>query len=81
MDFEDVLFEDNYKDTLLKYTQFNFRKCTPEYHLVKTEGPPHLRTFTVIVSINGVDYEEGTAKSKKQAEQMAAEKTLINFKN
>jgi len=81
LDFEDVLFEDNYKDLLLKYTQFNFRKCTPEYHLVKTEGPPHLRTFTVVVVIDGNEYEQGVGKSKKQAEQEAAEKTLSKIKN
>jgi dsRNA-specific ribonuclease len=81
LDFEDVLFEDNYKDLLLKYTQFNFRKCTPEYHLVKTEGPPHLRTFTVVVVIDGNEYEQGVGKSKKQAEQEAAEKTLTKIKN
>jgi ribonuclease-3 len=81
LDFNDVLLEDNYKDLLLKYSQIHFKGFVPEYKLIKTMGPPHLRTFTVVVSINSVDYEYGTAKSKKQAEQMAAEKTLINFKN
>jgi ribonuclease-3 len=81
LDFSEVLVEDNYKDILLKFTQMNFKNCTPEYNLVKTEGPPHNRLFTVVVKINGNIYEEGTAKSKKQAEQNAAEKTIKLIKN
>ena len=76
LDFAEVLIEDNYKDTLLKYAQHNFKKTTPEYELISTEGPPHKRIFTVIVIINGERYSQGTAKSKKQAEQNAAELTL-----
>ena len=76
LDFSEVLLEDNYKDLLLKWSQSKFKNCTPEYNLVTTEGPPHNRTFTVQVQINGKLYEEGTAKSKKQAEQNAAQKTL-----
>ena len=79
LDFTDVLLEDNYKDLLLKYTQTNYKNCTPEYSLVKTEGPPHNRIFTVVVVIKGKEYSDGTAKSKKQAEQNAAEKTLKTF--
>jgi len=81
LDFEEVLLEDNFKDLLLKYTQINFRNCIPEYRLVKTDGPPHLRIFTVKAVINNTDYEEGVGNSKKQAEQFAAEKTLLKFKN
>ena len=71
----------NYKDVLLQYSQNNFKKCSPVYSLVKTEGPAHSRTFTVVVSINGTSYEQGTAKSKKQAEQYAAENTLKKLNN
>jgi ribonuclease-3 len=76
LDFTEVLLEDNYKDLLLKYSQTNFKNCTPSYSLVSTEGPPHNRTFTVVVLINNTKYEQGTAKSKKQAEQIAAQNTL-----
>ena len=76
LDFNDILFEDNYKDILLKYSQKVFKNCTPEYLLVNTEGPPHNRIFNVIVTINDKRYETGSGKSKKQAEQLAAEKTL-----
>ena len=81
LDFTQVLIEDNFKDILLKYSQKVFKNSTPEYFLVTSEGPPHNRTFTVIVSINGIKYETGTANSKKQAEQIASENTLkkLNF--
>ena len=79
LDFTDVLYEDNYKDLLLKYSQRLFKNCTPEYHLVSTEGPPHNRMFQVIVSINGKNYSTGWGKSKKQAEQTSAEQTLKTF--
>jgi ribonuclease III len=78
LDFVEILSEDNYKDTLLKYSQ-KVHFCTPEYHLVSTDGPPHNRMFQVIVSINGTKYSSGWGKSKKQAEQTAAEQTLKNF--
>jgi ribonuclease-3 len=80
LDFNEILFEDNYKDTLLKYSHAHFKGSVPEYRTISTEGPPHNRIFTVIVSINGQDYSQGTGKSKKQAEQIASEKTLLQFK-
>ena len=80
LDFTEVLLEDNYKDTLLKFVQHNFKNCTPEYTLLSTEGPPHNRMFTVAVVINGTVYSNGTGKSKKQAEQIAAEKTIKTFR-
>ena len=76
LDFSEILIQDNYKDLLLQYSQTTFKNCTPMYSLVKSEGPPHNRVFTVIVSMNDSLYEEGTARSKKQAEQIAAENTL-----
>lgn len=79
LDFTEILFEDNYKDTLLKYAQRVYF-CTPEYHLVSTDGPPHNRLFEVVVVIKEIKYSTGWGKSKKHAEQFAAEKTLNTFK-
>ena len=56
LDFDEILIEDNYKDTLLKYVQHNFKKSTPEYSLISADGPPHKRIFTVAVTINGIFY-------------------------
>lgn len=80
LDFNEILIEDNYKDLLLKYAQHDkFKPTTPEYTLISTDGPPHNRTFTVAVVINGVQHCQGTGKSKKQAEQIAAFLTLTKF--
>jgi len=81
LDFNEILVEDNFKDVLLKYVQHNFKNLTPEYILIGTEGPPHNRIFIVAVTIDGKKYSEGVGKSKKQAEQAAAEKTLLLFRN
>jgi len=81
LDFNEILIEDNYKDTLLKYAQhLKVKPCTPEYTLISTEGPPHNRMFTVAVMMNGNMYCQGTGKSKKQAEQIAAFLTLTELK-
>ena len=80
LDFTEILFEDNYKDILLKYSQKTFKNSTPEYELIGTDGPPHNRMFQVIVVINKIKYSTGWGKSKKQAEQVAAEETLKSFK-
>jgi len=80
LDFNEILVEDNYKDLLLKYAQHDkFKPTTPEYTLISTDGPPHNRTFTVAVVINGVQHCQGPGKSKKQAEQIAAFLTLTKF--
>jgi len=81
LDFEEILVEDNYKDLLLRYAQHDkIKPTTPEYILVSTDGPPHNRSFTVAVTINGMKHCEGSGKSKKQAEQVAAFLTLQKFK-
>jgi len=51
-------------------------KQTPEYVLVKEDGPEHNRVFTVTASVNGKVLGDGTGKSKKEAEEMAAGKAL-----
>ena len=49
---------------------------TVEYRLVDQEGPDHDKTFRVRVLIGDRVYGEGTGKSKKEAEQNAAQKAL-----
>ena len=44
----------------------------PEY-LVQESGPDHRKQFTAIVRVNGADYGDGHGRSKKEAEQQAAE--------
>lgn len=51
-----------------------------EYRLVLEEGPAHDRCFTVEVSVAGKVIGSGTGKSKKVAEQRAAEAAIVNYK-
>ena len=44
----------------------------PEY-VMSSEGPDHDKRFTARASVNGVTYEPCTGRSKKEAEQAAAE--------
>ncbi|MFE1785201.1 ribonuclease III [Streptomyces sp. NPDC059506] len=44
----------------------------PEY-LVSESGPDHEKTFTAAARVGGVEYGTGTGRSKKEAEQQAAE--------
>jgi ribonuclease III len=45
---------------------------SPRYRVVHAEGPPHHRTFTVVVEIGDQVAGEGKGRSKKLAEQAAA---------
>lgn len=67
---EDEYFFKDYKTMLQELVQVEQRAVV--YELVKEIGPPHNKTFTVIVKVDGIKFGEGTAKSKKQAEQDAA---------
>ena len=50
-----------------------------EYHLIKEEGPDHNKSFTAKVSF-GEKNKIGHGKSKKSAEQDAAQKALLCLK-
>ena len=46
------------------------------YRVVDEQGPPHDRTFSISASIDGVEIARGTGRSKKDAEQEAAQLAL-----
>lgn len=70
--------DNNYKDILLRFCQ-NKLSTTPTYKTVEEKGPPHNRIFIVCTVIQNINYEKGTGKSKKNAEQESAKNTLIKF--
>jgi ribonuclease-3 len=76
LDFDELLIEDNFKDLLLRNSQGISKNSVITYDLNSTDGPPHNREFVILVVIDGIKYSEGKAKSKKKAEQIAAENTL-----
>lgn len=50
------------------------------YEMVGESGPDHNKTFTFRVAINGRDAGEGSGRTKKEAEQMAAKKALEDMR-
>jgi len=46
------------------------------YDVIDEQGPPHDRTFEIRASIGGVEVGRGTGRSKKDAEQEAAQAAL-----
>ena len=48
---------------------------TPHYRIIRREGPDHAPTFTVAVEVDG-ERAEGRGRSKRTAEQEAAESVL-----
>jgi ribonuclease III len=46
------------------------------YEVTAEEGPPHERTFEVVALVDGAEVARGSGRSKKDAEQAAAEAAL-----
>ena len=69
-----VTFFSDYKSALQEYVQTEQRSLV--YELTNEEGPAHNKSFTVIVKVDDIVYGEGTAQSKKLAEQEAAKNAL-----
>ena len=74
----DSLFKD-YKTSLQELTQAHFG-MTPEYNLIHSRGPDHLKEFEIAVKINGKIYATAVGKSKKNAQQEAAHIALKMLK-
>lgn len=70
----DSLFKD-YKTSLQELTQAHYG-TTPEYQLIAAHGPDHKKEFEVAVIIDGKRYASAQGKSKKQAQQEAAQIAL-----
>ena len=67
--------DENFKSQLLEYAQGE-GLGVPRYTIINEEGPDHDRTFTIEVYLKAEPYGVGMGKSKKDAEQLAAEKAL-----
>jgi len=62
----------DYKTIIQEYAQ-KYLKTLPVYSLRKAEGPQHERRFWVVCSLDDQSYGPFPGKTKKQAEQKAAE--------
>ena len=67
--------EHDYKTQLQEAFQARYH-ATPSYAVVEEHGPPHSRLFTVEVAFMGEVIGAGSGRSKKNAEQQAAEIAL-----
>ncbi len=65
----------DYKTALQELTQNRFG-VLPEYEIVREEGKEHEKTYAVEVFIKGEKMGEGTGRSKKEAQMMAAKMAI-----
>ncbi|MGV8074298.1 MAG: ribonuclease III [Syntrophobacteraceae bacterium] len=65
----------DYKTQLQELSQARFKQA-PVYYLEAEEGPDHDKTFHMIVTLEGRVVARGFGKSKKEAQQIAAEAAL-----
>jgi ribonuclease-3 len=69
------LQDQDFKTRLQEFTQRRLNS-TPHYIVTDEEGPDHDKTFEVVISLGGKTYGMGRGRSKKEAEQRAAEEAL-----
>ena len=74
---ESSTFKD-YKSDLQEYTQNKF-VCIPAYQVVRETGPDHDKRFEVSVAIRSEIQGTGSGRSKKEAEQNAAQMALEKY--
>jgi len=67
------------KSKLQEIIQSKYKK-TPVYKVLNEEGPEHKRIFKIGVYSNNELLGEGTAPSKKEAEEVAAKEALLSIK-
>lgn len=68
----------NHKGTLQSLVQAKYN-IQPTYHIVRERGPEHRKIFVAEVRVMGERMGEGEGRSKKQAEQVAAQKACAAF--
>jgi ribonuclease-3 len=70
----------NFKSLLQEYIQA-LHKIPPRYRVYSTQGPDHAKEFGVEVSVRGTILGRGTGKTKKLAEQEAAQEAYQKLLN
>jgi len=65
----------DYKSILQEKTQMRFQTL-PKYTVVKESGPPHDRTYEIVLTIKDEPYGTGNGRNKKEAQQNAARAAL-----
>ncbi len=78
IEFNTIEYFVDYKSKLQEYIQAESRKSV-EYKVIKEEGPAHNKTFEVVVTHENTKLGFGIGKSKKDAEQKAAQDALTKL--
>jgi len=68
----------NFKSQLQQYAQRDLNS-TPIYELLDEQGPDHSKCFEICVRLAGKRFPSAWGPSKKEAEQLAAQKALIKL--
>ena len=76
--YQDLWKFRDYKSDLQEYTQ-NKLVCIPLYRVIREIGPDHDKRFEVEVRVQDISKGKGIGKSKKEAEQAAANVALEQF--
>ncbi len=76
---QNLAYKDS-KSLLQEVAQAKFKQ-TPLYQLISETGPDHQKTFVMQVIIGNQKYATGKGKSKQEAQEQAAKKTLEMIKN
>lgn len=76
--FEEILRGGRRRDHKTRLQEILQRQLgvAPQYEVVSTQGPDHAKVFSVLLKVGGEPLAEGEGRSKKEAEQKAAENAL-----
>ena len=71
--------QNNHKSQLQQHAQ-KVLGATPAYEVLDEKGPDHSKCFEIAVCINGRRFPSAWGRSKKEAEQKAALRALVDLK-
>ncbi len=70
----------DFKTRLQKWSVANYKQY-PNYSIIGEQGPDHNKEFRILVTIGEYYRAEASGRSKKEAEQKAAEKVMQTIEN
>ena len=77
---DEVILSESWRDakSYLQELAQKFEGSTPQYHVIKEEGPDHDRLFTINVVVAGHNRGTGIGHSKQEAQSAAAAEGIKN---
>lgn len=72
------IHQQNFKSLLQQHAQRK-SSLTPEYVLLDEQGPDHSKCFEIAIRLSGQDFPSAWGRSKKEAEQAAARRALVEL--